>query len=311
MKIKKLIKKIKYFNTAAELMGIAAAPLIHCEKNISMLAEDDEIKSQGDRVHFLNAGTSDCVLIQSSCHFALIDFGDPDFAGSTLDYLKKTAGDEEGLVDIDFAVFNSLTDKNLEAFKLILEDSKIKLGQIYINTLYANNLKHSERFADEIRSKAIELSISKCIKIKSVIPCEPIEFGSINIEFLNTQPDNYHRDICAADNSLGVNISRANKNILLLLGLVNTTGDISRIADGLRNVDVLALAKNGSEQLSKDTLKLFNPKLMILQNKIDNINQQIIGDLMLNTNANIYSTYENNGIAVTFAGELKFNNNIQ
>ena len=311
MKIKKLIKNVKYLNRAAEAIGIAASPFTYPDRSVTMLSEDKDGKSQGDRVHFLNAGISDCVLIQSICHFALVDFGDPEFADSTLSYLRKTAGDEDGNIDIDFAVFNSLTQKNLDSFKLILADPRIRIGEIYINTLYKDNLKESERFADDIRNKAIELSISKCIKIKSIVPSDPIEFGSIEIEFLNTQPDNYHRNIESNDNSLAINISRGNKNILVLLGLVNTTGDISRIADGLKNVDVLALPKNGTEKLSEKTLKLLNPKAMILQNKLENINQQIIGDLMLNTNANIYSTYENKGIAITFAGELKFNNNIQ
>ena len=311
MKIKKLIKNAKYLNVAGEILGIATSPFTYPDRNVTMLSEDKNGKSQGDRVHFLNAGESDCVLIQSICHFALIDFGDPEFADSTISYLCKTAGDESGRVDIDFAVFNSLTQKNLDAFKLILADPRIKIGEIYINTLYAENLKESERIADEIRSRAIQLSISKSIKIKSIVPVDPIEFGSIEIEFLNTQPDNYHKNISSADNSLAVNIKRSQKNILVLLGLVNTTGDIARIADGLRNVDVLALPQNGLEPLNEKILKQFNPKAMILQNKLENINPQIIGDLMLNTNANIYSTYENEGIAVTFAGELKFNNNIQ
>ena len=311
MKIKKLIKNVKYLNKAAEVLSIAASPFTYPERSVTMLNEDKEGKSQGDRVHFLNAGENDCVLIQSICHFALIDFGDPEFADSTFSYLKKTAGDEDGNIDIDFAVFNCFSQKNLDSFKLILADPRIRIGEIYINTLYSENLKESERLADDIRNKAIQLSISKSIKIKSVVPVEPIEFGSVDIEFLNTQPDNYHRDIEANDNSLALNVSRGNKNILILLGLVNTTGDISRIADGLKNVDVLSLPKNGLEKLSEKNLKLFNPKAMILQNKLENINQQIIGDLMLNTNANIYSTYENEGIAITFAGELKFNNNIQ
>lgn len=312
MKISKLVKSTKYLNRAAEVLSIATSKLIYPDRSVEMTDENKESKSQGDRVHFLNTGNSDCVLIQSTCHFALIDCGKPEYISNTISYIKKVCKDSEENIDIDFILFNTLTEDNLESLKNILNADKIKVNEIYINTLYSDNLKNEDKEADTVRSKAIEVSISKCVKVKTVLPQNEFDFGSLTVELLNTQPDNYHKDISRFDNSSAVLIKGNGRKVLVLSSLVNTTGDISRIANYCPKIDVLALAQNGKEKLNDECIKLFAPKSIIVQNSLENLDAQIIGNLMLNTSCNIYSAVDNSGIAVTFTmNELIFNKNIQ
>ena len=72
------------------------------EKNYQLETENFTFENGDDRIHFLNTGNSDCILIESNGHFALIDSGEGDenprkttpyegYKDEVISYLKKVA----------------------------------------------------------------------------------------------------------------------------------------------------------------------------------------------------------------------------
>ena len=64
-----------------------------------------------DRIHFLNTANSDCILIESNGHFALVDSGEGNenprrkteykgFEKEVLSCIKKVAADKNGMVTL-------------------------------------------------------------------------------------------------------------------------------------------------------------------------------------------------------------------
>lgn len=84
--IKKFTQKDKFKPTTVQVIKSAKNPPVPAQN------EDISVPSEGERIHFLNTGRSDGILLQSGDRFALVDCGDAEHAKHTARYLKETAG---------------------------------------------------------------------------------------------------------------------------------------------------------------------------------------------------------------------------
>lgn len=87
--IKKFTQKDKFKPTTVQVIRAAKNPPVPAQN------EDISVPSEGERIHFLNTGRSDCILLQSESKFALVDCGDAEHAKHTARYLKETAAGRE------------------------------------------------------------------------------------------------------------------------------------------------------------------------------------------------------------------------
>ncbi|MBQ2774920.1 MAG: MBL fold metallo-hydrolase [Clostridia bacterium] len=299
--IKKSIPLLKKAGVAAGFIS-AAKP---SEKNdTAPIVAEALFVSGGDRVHFLNTGRSDCILIQSNGHFALVDCSDEQHIHTVTDYLKKVAGDENGVVHLDFLAVTHAHEGHMGGVKQLLSDGKISVDTVYIKPLCDDKFSDVERqlhSSAELFKTCVDAVRQAGIKLVSEIPADYFDFGSFRLRFVNTEPDNYHIGVSENDNSLGLLISKGDKKLLLTGDMVNDTGDLARLANLFGRVDVLQLPCHGQAVLSKDTIKAFSPEVMIATNSACDIPHQILGECMLNSDGKLYSTVENDGVIVTFA----------
>ena len=110
------------------------------EKNYALETDDFTLKNGDDRIHFLNTGNSDCILIESNGHFDLIDSGEGDenprkttpyegYKDEVISYLKKVAKNESGEVYLDFILGTHNHYDHIGSFYEIISDDEIKLGR--------------------------------------------------------------------------------------------------------------------------------------------------------------------------------------
>ena len=310
--IKKSIPLIKTIGFAA---GFISAAKPDTTSEVTAITAETSFSPDGNRVHFLNTERTDCILIQSDRHFALIDCSDELHAQTVSDYLKKIAADENGVVQLDFIAITHAHEGHIGGLKQLLSDEKINIDKIYIKTLFDKKLSDIERQlhnCTELLTTSVNTAEQKGVTVVNEIPTTYFDFGTLRLRFVNTEPDNYHIDISENDNSLGLLVSKGDKKLLLTGDMVNDTGDLARLANLLGRVDILQLPRHGEATLSKDSLGAFSPKIMIATNSASDIPHQNMGEILLNCDATVYSTVENNGVIVTFAdnGELKLTKDI-
>ena len=84
------------------------------EKNYTVLTEDFSYSNGNDRIHFLNVGNSDAILLESNGMFALIDSGEGNsnprrktayrgYEQDVLNYIKNVAS-VDGEVKLEFVL---------------------------------------------------------------------------------------------------------------------------------------------------------------------------------------------------------------
>ncbi len=121
--IKKFTQKDKFKPTTVQVIRAAKNPPVPAQN------EDISVPSEGERIHFLNTGRSDCILLQSESKFALVDCGDAEHAKHTASYLKETAG---GKINLDFVAITHLHSGHVGGLGTLLDDGDITIGKIYL-----------------------------------------------------------------------------------------------------------------------------------------------------------------------------------
>ena len=97
-----------------------------------------------NKIHFLNTGPSDCILLESNGHFALIDAAEdndfpadkphlkrPGYEQAVVDYLLEHARGEDGLVTLDFVLGTHAHSDHLGGFDTVILHPEIRVKKGY------------------------------------------------------------------------------------------------------------------------------------------------------------------------------------
>lgn len=231
--IKKFTQKDKFKPTTVQVIKSAKNPPIPAQN------EDISVPSEGERIHFLNTGRSDCILLQSESKFALVDCGDAEHAKHTARYLKETAG---GKINLDFIAITHLHSGHVGGLETLLDDGDITIGKIYLKPFISPNLAQWDKClhdGDALYKSLSEKAQSMNIPVIGCVPDEPFALGSWTLRFFNTEPDSYHKNIGENDNSLAILAEQNGRRILLAGDMVNDTGDLARLANAIGRIDAL------------------------------------------------------------------------
>ncbi len=293
--IRKLTPKDNFKPSTVQVLRSAVKPTIE-SPNIASL-------SGAERVHFLACSRADCILIESGGRFALLDCGSAEYSEKTIEYLKSVAG---GKIKLEFLALTHLHSGHIGALDALLEDKDIKIGKIYLKPFISSSIADWDKCrkdGDCVYNGICQKAQSRNIPVIDAVPEEQFTLGGWKLKFFNTEPDGYHKNIGENDNSLALLLEAQGKRLLLTGDLVNDTGDLVRLAATVGRVDVLKAPCHGERALPEGVMKKLRPDTVIITNRLANVSDAVLVDIMSAFGRRTYSTADSGGVLLTVSNE--------
>lgn len=272
------------------------------------------------KIHFLNTGHSDCIILESHGKIAMIDSAeDTDFPKDkphlnlkgyediVVKYLLDNFSDENGNVNIEFVLGTHCHSDHIGGFDTVINHPNIFVKTAHLKPYNEQNICRFERvrwdntevynqMLDAIKKNNVEL-VEEFDEIKTVL-------GDFNIEFFNGK--NRERKIKFGENvnSVGTLVT-IGKSRAFLAGDINyKAGDEKRIADKIGNVDLLKVGHHGYlYSTSFYWVKKLMPKIAIFCNEMKGVYPDVKYKLKNISHSKLYATMNSNGIIACFDGE--------
>ncbi|MCL2106021.1 MAG: MBL fold metallo-hydrolase [Oscillospiraceae bacterium] len=285
-------------------------------------------KDGGSRVHFLNVGNADAILLESEGRFALIDSGwggdNPNPAAPRegteariLDYLKKVAADANGSVTLDFILCSHYHYDHAGGFPLILADPDIRTERAYLRGLSPVN-QHGyelERWRiEEIRGRVVDIVNQRGFALAEELPAGPFAMGAMQIQFLNLDSYDNPRLRGENENSVVTLVTLGRTRALLAGDISNRHGLEKEIAAQVGGeIDLLKLPHHGyATSTSMPFVRGLRPKIGIVTNALGKIYPNVKWNLTMVSRTSTYSTVGENGVIAHLSpeGEIRLTGNI-
>lgn len=282
-----------------------------------------------DRIHFLNTGWSDAILIESKGKFALVDCGEDsdnprnlpalEFEGQEekiLAYLKKHAVNSEGKVELEFIVGTHAHSDHLGGFDTLLNDDDVIVKKAFLKPYDASRISDYEiREWDnqEVYDQTVNALNARGVEIVSDISDEFFDFGNFRCRFYNTAIYKGNKKRGENENSLALHLTCKGKTALLAGDVNNIDGAEMEIANQIGKVDLLKFGHHGNpESTTTEFVCKTMPDIGILTSNVYGLHKQAKKDITNISKTSVYATMNENGIIATFTDNgIVLTNHIQ
>lgn len=289
--------------------------------------EDFSYSTGDDRIHFLNTANSDCILIESNGHFALVDSGEGDenprkkteyegYRDEVLGYIKKAAADENGKVKLDFILATHMHYDHAGNFKDIINDGDIEIHRAYIkpyDTTNNSDMEKDDWGNEKTYNDIIRALEENKIPVISDIPSEEFAFGDFTALFINGETPEELKKNGENANSIGMKLTKSGKTAFLAADITAGTGLEALYAENIGDVDLLKIGHHGYYgSSSADFLRTLKPEIAVCTNYLGKMYPNVKWNLTMVAKAPVFSTAHRNGIIATFTdeGEILLTQNI-
>ncbi len=282
-----------------------------------------------DRIHFLNTGWSDAILIESKGKFALVDCGEDsdnprnlpalEFEGQEekiLAYLKKHAANSEGKVELEFIVGTHAHSDHLGGFDTLINDDDIIVKKAFLKPYDASRISDyeiEEWDNQEVYDQTVNALNAKGVEIVSEISDEFFDFGNFRCKFYNTAIYKGDKKRGENENSLALYLTCKGKTILLAGDVNNIDGAETEIANQTGKVDLLKIGHHGNpKSTTTEFVRKTMPDIGILTSNVYGLHKQGKKDITNISKTSVYATMNENGIIATFTDNgIVLTNHIQ
>ena len=279
-----------------------------------------------DRIHFLNTANSDCILLESNGHFALIDSGEGNhnprrktayqgYEKQVTGYIKKTALDADGRVHLDFVLVTHYHYDHAGNFDPILKDKDIVIDRAYFKE-YNPAMDHDYEVDDWGLQNCYNTMIKdvgeRGIELIQDIP-ESMTFGDFELSLFNT---GYYDDLQGKGEnsaSVGIKVVKGKKSAFLAADITGPSGLEEKLKDKIGVCNLLKAGHHGYYgSSSRGFLKYIKPDLVIIPNLQGKVYPNVKWNLTMYARAPFYGTYDYNGIIASFTddGRIVLTNDI-
>ena len=283
-----------------------------------------------DRIHFLNTGSSDAILLESDGHFAMVDAGEdtdnprafdwlnlPGFEDEVAAYLKAHAADENGRVYLDFVVGTHAHSDHIGGFDTVISDPDITVGRAYLKTYNSDKINEYEIEQwdnQEVYDQMVSALRERNVPIVSEPDGTPFTLGNFTVTLFNTDdPENPER-VGENDQSIGVLLEKNGTRVFLAGDMDDYTGDETRLAPLIGKVDLLKVGHHSySGSTTKNFLETLRPEACVITNNITSVDLNTIARIVrVCRHKNVYITGAENGVLavigdngkISYYGEL-------
>jgi len=221
----------------------------------------------GDKIHFLNTGPSDTILLESVDEngvsiFALVDCGeDTDYPEGkdniiydgyekyVIDYIHTVAGNQgrEYRTYLDFVVGTHSHSDHIGGFDSLFADEEITVGEVYLKKYDPIGKNMAERSWDneEVYGQMVGAANARGFELIQDIPSEPFTLGNMKISFYNTGESKNNLNGGENDNSLGVLVEVNGKRAFLAGDINNWSGTEREVSKQVGRVDLVKAGHHG------------------------------------------------------------------
>lgn len=286
----------------------------HYARRYTFTKENFTNENGNDRIHFLNTGNSDCILLESDGKFALIDAGEGSrnprksvaYQGheqTVINYLKSIAPDSEGTVHLEFILGTHAHYDHIGSFEAVISDSSVEIQTAYFKEFdreIAKDYEVESWHVNDVYSSTIAALRAKEVKVESNIP-EKMTFGGFELEFYNTKTPPELKGEGENAASVGVKVTKGKKTAFLAADITKSCGLEELLGDDIGDIDLLKAGHHGYfGSSSASFLKKLTPEIIIVTNHLGKVYPNVKWNFTMVAKASFYSTCEHNGIIATF-----------
>lgn len=306
----------------------SALKLNYTTKKQPLVAETFTTKN-GDRLHFLNTASSDCILIESNGQFGLIDGAEDTafpadrpnlnykgFEKEVIDYLLKIAGDENGKVALEFILGTHAHSDHLGGFDTIISDPNITIKKAYLKEYHAQTINKTETTKwdnQEVYDQMLAALKQRNVPLVQDLEAIAFTLGDFSIQILNGKTDFDSPNIGENENSVVTLLQKGDKKAVLVGDLNNIDGDEKLLAPLIGKVDLLKVGHHGySWSSSYGWLKTLDPEIAVVTNAQKKMTPDVLFSLSFVSGSALFCTANQAGVIATFTddGQINMTNHI-
>ncbi len=279
-------------------------------------------------IHFLNTGSSDCIIVESNGHFAMVDAGEdsdypankphlnyPGYEEEVCNYLLKNCASSDGTVTLDFVVGTHAHSDHIGGFDTVINHPKINVKKAYLKPYNEKDIFIYERLSwdnTEVYEQMKNALIKNNVEIVEDFDELKTTLGDFMVTFYNGK---YKKRLVKYGENVNsvVTLFECNGFRCLLAGdLNNKDFDEYRLAEKIGKVDILKVGHHGYPfSSSRKWLKTLSPKYSVVCNFEKKIYPHIKHRLVDEIGTKLFCTADLNGVKFDFDNGLKPTTDIQ
>lgn len=270
------------------------------------------------RIHFLNTGHSDCIILESQGKIAMIDAAEDTeyppnkphlnlkgYEDQVVDYLLKNFSDSEGKVNIEFVMGTHAHSDHIGGFDTVINHTDINVKTAYLKPYHEENIFFYERKSwdnVEVYTQMLDAIKANSVELIESFDRQKVKLGDFEIEFLNGTYRKRRIKFGENINSV-VAVVKIGKYKSVLAGDLNyKDGDEKRLAPQIGKVDLLKVGHHGYVgSTSAFWIKSLMPKYAIVCNWSKAIYPDVRLKLEHISKSQIIATADVNGAIVEFS----------
>ncbi len=265
------------------------------------------------RIHFLNTGHSDCIILESQGKIAMVDAGEdtdfpadkpnlnlPGYEKEVVDYLLKNFSDEKGKVNIEFVLGTHCHSDHIGGFDTVINHPDINVKTAYLKPYREEDIFIMERKRwdnTEVYDQMLDAIRANNVERIGAFDDLEITLGDFKIHFFNGAYRKRNRKLGENINSVVTLVSLGNIKAVLAGDLNYKDGDERKLADKIGKVDILKVGHHGYfGSTSFYWAKKLSPQYSIVCNRLRAVYPDVRYKLLKVAKSGIIATADCNGV---------------
>ncbi len=280
------------------------------------------------KIHFLNTKNSDCMILESQGHLAMVDAGEDNdypadkphlnmkgYEEEVVAYLLDHFRGEDGKVHLDFVLATHCHSDHIGGFDTVINHPDIVVDKGYVKPYHPEDIFVYERVRwDNLEVYNQMLDAMKANGVERIERFDEAEtdLGDFHIQFLNGAYKKRFLKFGENINSVGTLLTIGNTKVFLAGDINNKDGEEWRLAPKIGKVDLLKVGHHGYVfSSSYRFIKTLHPDIAVVCNSNYRIYPDVRAKLKWVAKADLYTTADNNGVLAEFDGKnVKITTNI-
>ncbi len=272
------------------------------------------------KIHFLNTRNSDCMILESRGHLAMVDAAEDNdypadkphlnmkgYEEEVVAYLLEHFRGEDGKVHLDFVLATHCHSDHIGGFDTVINHPDIVVDRGYVKPYHPediflyervrwDNLEVYHQMLDAMEANGVE-------RIESFDKAET-DLGDFHIKFLNGAYKKRFLKFGENINSVGTLLTIGDTKAFLAGDINNKDGEERRLAPKIGKVDLLKVGHHGYVfSSSYRFIKTLHPDIAVVCNSNSRIYPDVRAKLKWVAKADLYATADNNGVLAEFDGK--------